>query len=362
MRVKSVKRMLALVVAVAATGWSLARPAAAPQQAAVAPQSLSVLAFSPAGVLFAADPQAATIYALELGAQSAGGKAGAADVAAIDQKIAALLGTEVASISIKDLVIHPVSKNAYLSVMRGTGADAKPVLVRVDGDGKLNVVSLDGVKSSNVALSNAPAANAARNRADAVTDMAFVNGRLIVAGLSNEEFASKLRTIPYPFAAADPGTSVEIFHGNHGQLETRSPVNTFIPYTIDNKQYLIASYTCTPLVRFSLDSLKGSKVVGTTIAELGNRNRPLDMFVYKKDGREFVLMSNNSRGVMKIPTESFGTAAPITEPVKTETGGVAYEKVASMTGIEQMDQLDAQRSIVLTRTTAGLNLAAVPLP
>jgi hypothetical protein len=189
MRVKSVERMLALVVAVAATGWTLARPAAAPQQAAVAPQSLSVLAFSPAGVLFAADPQAATIYALELGAQSAG-KTGAADVAAIDQKIAALLGTEAASISIKDLVIHPVSKNAYLSVMRGTGADAKPVLVRVDGDGKLNVVSLDGVKSSNVALSNAPAAGAARNRADAVTDMAFVNGRLIVAGLSNEEFAS----------------------------------------------------------------------------------------------------------------------------------------------------------------------------
>ena len=284
-------------------------------------------------------------------------------MAAIDQKIAALLGTEAAAISIKDLVIHPVSKNAYLSVMRGTGADAKPVLLRVDGDGKITIVSLDGVKSSKVSLTNPPAAEAARNqRADAITDMAFVNGRLVVAGLSNEEFASKLRAIPYPFAATDPGTSVEIFHGNHGQLETRSPVNTFIPYTINNKQYLIASYTCTPLVRFSLDSLNGSKVVGTTIAELGNRNRPLDMFVYKKDGREFVLMSNNSRGVMKIPTDAFGTAAPITEPVKTETGGIRYEKVASMTGIEQMDQLDAQRSIVLTRTPAGLNLAAVPLP
>ena len=362
MRFKAVKGTLAVVVAVAATGWTLARPAAAPQQAAAAPQSLSVLAFGPTGVLFAADPQAATIYALELGPQAAG-KSGAADVAAIDQKIAALLGTDAAAISIKDLVIHPVSKNAYLSVMRGTGADAKPVLLRVDGDGKLTIVSLDGVKSSKVSLTNPPAADGARNqRADAITDMAFVNGRLVVAGLSNEEFASKLRSIPYPFAAADPGTSVEIFHGNHGQLETRSPVNTFIPYTINNKQYLIASYTCTPLVRFSLDSLNGSKVVGTTIAELGNRNRPLDMFVYKKDGREFVLMSNNSRGVMKIPTDAFGTAAPITEPVKSETGGIAYEKVASMTGIEQMDQLDAQRSIVLSRTPAGLNLAAVPLP
>jgi hypothetical protein len=363
MRLRSIRRMLAVAVVVAATGWMLPRPAAAPQQAALVPQSLGVLTFGPTGVLFAADSQAATIYALDLGDQAAGGKAGAADVAAIDQKIASLLGTDVAAISIKDLVIHPTSKNAYLSVMRGTGADAKPALLRVDGEGKIQVVALDRVKYSKVALSNPPPADAPRNqRADAITDMAFVNGRLVVAGLSNEEFASKLRSIPYPFATADSGTSVEIFHGNHGQLETRSPVYTFIPYTINSKQYLIASYTCTPLVRFSLDSLNGSKVVGTTIAELGNRNRPLDMIVYRKDGREFLLMSNNSRGVMKIPTEPFGTAAPITEPVKTETGGVPYEKVASMTGIEQMDQLDAQRSIVLARTSGALNLAVVPLP
>ena len=33
-----------------------------------------------------------------------------------------------------------------------------------------------------------------------------------------------------------------------------------------------------------------------------------------------------------------------------------------MTGIEQMDQLDAQHSIALARTGGTLNLAAVPLP
>ena len=125
---------------------------------------------------------------------------------------------------------------------------------------------------------------------------------------------------------------------------------------------MIASYTCTPLVKFSMDSLKGSKVVGTTIAELGAGNRPLDMFVYKKDGKEFLLMSNNNRGVMKIPTAEFGTAPAITTRVTTPTGGVAYETVATMKGVEQMDQLDAQRSIVLARTPAGLNLSAVVLP
>jgi hypothetical protein len=355
---------LLAAVLVCVVGWTPARPSAAsPPDVGPAPESLGVLAFGPSGVLFAADSQAATIYAFELGDQATGAKPGAADVPSIDQKIASLLGTAAGSVSVKDLAIHPVTHNAYLSVMRGLGADARPALLRVDGDGKIAVIALDRVKYSKLTLPNPPANDAARNqRADVITDMAFVDGKLMIAGLSNEEFASKLRAVPYPFTSADPGTSVEIFHGNHGRLETRSPVYTFIPYTINNKPYLIASYLCTPLVRFSLDSLKGSKVVGTTIAELGNMNRPLDMILYKKGGHEFLLMSNNSRGVMKIPTDAFGTATPITEPVKTETAGIAYEKITSMTGIEQMDLLDADRSIVLARTSSGLNLAAVPLP
>ena len=85
-------------------------------------------------------------------------------------------------------------------------------------------------------LSNAPADSTTgrRNpRTDSVTDMSFVSGKLIVAGLSNEEFASKLRAVKYPFATADNGTSVEIFHGAHGRFETRSPVRTFVPFEID---------------------------------------------------------------------------------------------------------------------------------
>ena len=139
MRSRIFNGVMVAAIAVAATGWTLARPAAAPTpEVGLAPVSIGVLTFGPSGVLFAADTQAATIYALELGDQSAGGKAGAADVAAIDQKIAALLGTEVAAVAVKDLVIHPATKNAYLSVMRGTGADAKPALLRVDGDGKIS--------------------------------------------------------------------------------------------------------------------------------------------------------------------------------------------------------------------------------
>ncbi len=42
--------------------------------------------------------------------------------------------------------------------------------------------------------------------------------------------------------------------------------------------------------------------MGTTIAELGNRNRPTDMIVYSKDGKDYLLIANTSRGVMKVPT------------------------------------------------------------
>jgi hypothetical protein len=329
--------------------------------------SMGPLTFGPDGTLFAADNQNAAIFALDLGAQANGGAAGTKSLDALDEKLAALLGTGPREVTVTDLVVHPKTRNAYVSVMRGQGAGARPALFRIDGAGQIASISLDTLKFQRAELPNPPAANAtARSnpRTQVVTDMAFADSRLWVAGLSNEEFASKLRAIPYPFASVDRGVSVEIYHGNHRAVETRSPVNAFVPYTLNNQQHLIAGYTCTPLVKFPISDLKpGDKVRGTTIAEFGAGNRVLDMIVYKKGAQEFLLTANNSRGVMKIPTSTFASAAPITAPVTTETGGVPFEKVPSMTGIEQLDKLDDNTSLVIARTAAGgINLQAVPLP
>ena len=43
-------------------------------------------------------------------------------------------------------------------------------------------------------------------RTSTVTDMAYVDGTLLIAGLSNEEFSSKLRRIPFPFSAEVTGS------------------------------------------------------------------------------------------------------------------------------------------------------------
>src|SRR5581483_3077822 len=112
--------------------------------------------------------------------------------------------------------------------------------------------------------------------------------------------------------------------------------------------------------RFPVASLApGAKVRGTTIAELGAGNRPIDMVLYKKDGGEYLLMSNTSRGVMKIPTKDFGTQAGITTPIQG-TAGIGYETIGSMTGVQQLDLLDATHSIVITKAATGaLHLQAV---
>jgi hypothetical protein len=366
MRAVQVK-LWVFIVLVVVTSWvpSSARGVAETGQGP-ALTSIGPLTFGADGMLFAADNQAAAVFGLDLGAQASGAVPGTKTIDNIDQKIAAMLGTGAGEISITDLVVHPRSHNTFVSVMRGQGSGAAAALLRVDGAGTIDVISMQSMKFSKLELPNAPTANPndRRNaRSSAITDMAFSDGKLWIAGLSSEEFSSKLRAVPYPFNAIDRGTSVEIFHGNHGQLETRSPVYTFVPYTLNNQPHLIAGYLCTPLVKFPIASLKpGDKVRGTTIAELGAGNRPLDMILYKKNGRDFLLMSNNSRGVMKIATDGFASASPITSPVSAETAGVAYETITSMRGVEQLDLLDAQNSIVIARAGAALNLQIVPLP
>jgi hypothetical protein len=335
-------------------------------------KSAGPLAFGPDGVLLIGDTAGAAVFAIETGDQGPRPEGAAAvDLAKIDGQIAGLLGTEPQQVTINDLAVNPASGRVYLSVTRGRGEDATPVILRVEPGGKVGLVSLDGAKFTKATLPNPPAPGGQTNpnrpspRQEVITDLAFVDGRVFVAGLSNEEFSSRLLAIPYPFRdSPGEGTSVEIFHGAHGRFETRSPVRTFVPYQVDGKPHLLAAYTCTPLVKFPVSELKaGSHVKGTTVAELGNRNRPLDMIVYEKDGRPYLLLANSSRGVMKIPTGGIAGAEGIVEPVKTERQGLPYETIAALKGIMQLDRLDDSRAIVLSRADDGsLNLQAIALP
>ena len=132
----SLKLVAVLALAIASASAPLAERLGVPSTGPTL-TSIGPLAFGPDGILYAADRQAATIFALDLGAQATGGAPGTKDVAGVDQKIAALLGTAAAEIAITDLAVHPTTNNSFVAVMRGQGTAAQPALLRIDGAGKI---------------------------------------------------------------------------------------------------------------------------------------------------------------------------------------------------------------------------------
>ena len=333
-------------------------------------KSMGPLAFGPDGILFIADTKAAAVVAIDTGDAKAASGEKPLKVEGINQKIAALLGTAADQILIDDLAVNPISRNVYLAVSRGRGANATPVLLRVKASGELEAVALDKVKFSRGELPDAPVEGVvgqpnrqSNPRQESITDIGFFQDRVLIAGLSNEEFASTLRAIPFPFKTVANGTSVEIYHGAHGRFETRAPVRTFVPFKVGNEPQLLAAYTCTPLVQFPLSDLKpGAKVKGKTVAELGNRNRPIDMIVYQKDGKDYLLLANSSRGIMKINADEIAGADSITERV-ADKKGVTYQTISDWKGIEQLDKFDQKHALVLRKGDGGaVSLESLPLP
>lgn len=359
---------IAAALLIAAISSSPAARAADLASGPVELTSIGPIAFGPEGLLLVSDPMGAAIYAVETGDASAAASSADLHIEDVRAQIAGLLGTEPADVQVIDVAVNPASGAVFLAVTRGAGPDAMPVILRTDGSGKLEEVSLADVPHAKASIGNAPESAQGRRgnpRLMTITDLAFVDGRVFVAGLSNEEFASKLRSIPYPFESdADSGASLEIFHGAHGRIETRSPIMTFAPYSIGGESHVLAAYTCTPLVKFRVaDLAPGEKVTGETIAELGNRNRPLDMFVYQKGGVNYILMANSSRGVMKISTQEVDSVDQIEEPVEEETAGLPYETIEALQGILQLDRLNESLAVALVEDGDGAqNLTTVELP
>ena len=223
-------------------------------------KSAGPLGFGPDGILFVGDTQGSALYAIDTGDRTAAKEMRPIEVKDLTSKVAAMLGTKPQQVMINDMAVNPISGNVYLSVSRGRGPDATPVLARLNADGKLDEMPLENVRFARAEISNPPDPSARQQgqplRNETITDIAYVDGRVFIAGLSNEEFSSRLIAIPFPFSEGFDGAAIEIYHGAHGRFETKSPVRTFVPYKIGNEPYLLAAYTCTPLVKVPVSELK----------------------------------------------------------------------------------------------------------
>jgi hypothetical protein len=332
-------------------------------------QSAGPLAFGPFGLLLIGDNKAGAIVAVQTDDRDGNPAAADYQIGNLAEALASVAGVDPQAIQIQDLAVNPASGRLYIAIT----AEGKPLIVRSDAAGQFAKLSLENVPFSRGVLPNVPedkvvgeGRRARNNRMNAITDLAFVDGRVILSGLSNAAAPSNVRALNFPFEKElGTGSSLEIYHAAHGKVEDYAPIRTFVPMMIDGQASLLAGFVCTPLVRFDLSAVGGDeKVKGTTVAELGNRNQPLDMLVYKQDNVDYLLLANSARGVMKISTKAIAENPGLTEPVGGGgTAGQPYETIAAFAGTVQMDKLGEDRVVLMIQPEGQpMSVKTQPLP
>ena len=294
-------------------------------------QTLGALEFSPEGVLFAGDNVSGAIHALDLKDESRTKEKFEINIYHVDAQVAAVLGTSQANVQINDMAVHPKSGEVYLSVTRGHGIDALPALLKVNAENQVQNVDLAAVKTTSQALNKLPdgsqqfvlrgtmapptpkevTKSKRPMRMLSIIDMEYHKGELFVAGISNEDFCSILRRLPYPFNGKESISNIEMFHIAHDQYETRAPIRSMLIKNIDGIDQLVAAYTCSPLVLIPLNELKdGAKVKARTLGDMGN-GQPIDMVAFNMQGNEMLFVTNNSRMPQVIPLAGLNNAKAV---------------------------------------------------
>ena len=319
-------------------------------------KSMHAMTFGPEGILFIGDSDAAQIVAIDMSTQAKATNEKMA-IADLEESLSSLLGTESDQFQIIDLVVNPTNENVYIAVNHSSG---KSLLFLVNNN-TLEPVSIDQVSYSKTSLKNAIAKDATDKRGRslrkwAISDLRYADGKVMVTGLSNAEFSSTFRSISFPFNEQEVQSSLEIYHAAHGKYETNSPIKTFTPLMINNKQQILASYTCTPLVVFPMDHMQdGAHTKGKTVAELGNWNTPLDIIEMEKEGQRYIVMANSNRALMKIKVsdiENFGDS--LTEKVeeRADTAGIDFINLPFV-NVQQLDKLNDSSFIAIQREANG---------
>ncbi|MEM7282077.1 MAG: hypothetical protein AAF438_10670 [Pseudomonadota bacterium] len=347
--------------------------------------SAGALAFGRDDVLFVGDSIAGKVHAFELTDtqldDQSGYQLGRAQtfegrtiIERLDREIADVLRTHADEISINDMVIHQSSMQVFISAHKGHGPNPDAFILKVN-DGKVEVVHLDSVRHTAQSVGLVPNTGTFEfgqsQRRLAVTDIDYFNGEIFVAGISNEEFSSKLRRMTYPFNNQVGVSSIEIWHAVHAQYETRAPIITQTIAELDGEPTLIAIYACTPIVRLPLSELvDGAKVRGQMIGEMGFGNTPIDIvsYVNMMDKSDNVIVTNTNRSAAQIPLQAIAGADEMPHgegvgPVFSVSGVLQYPM--PMSGTQHLDILGDQWAITIRQSpedSRNIQLHTLPLP
>lgn len=346
------------------------------QEGGIQLRSVSTLSWGPDDILFIGDSLGGTVYAVQMDNLSPK-ESQPITVAGFDRELSSYLGLPATDFIVNDMLVHERSQTVFFAVTRGLGDQSQALVLSMDNQGRFEAVDLSSVLYSSYEVDSIPdtakafiergqggqldeldiAKSQRLQRTFTITDVDYYRGEIFVAGLSNEEFSSTLRRVPFPFQGTSSVTNIEIYHATHGQYETRAPIRTMVIQEFDGVPYLIAAYTCTPVVVIPLDELQdGAKVFGKTVMEIGFGNTPIDLVSYRQGETDMLLLTNTNYSASAMELQDVIAGAQLTERSR-ESAGVDFVPMP-VTGALQMDNLNDGSFLGLMRdpVSSGLNL------
>ena len=371
--------------------WAAAGSTAAP---AAPIRYAGAITFAPDGTLFIGDNISSAVFAVpQPSATAAAIKPPVIELDGIDRRIAVVLGVPADSVRVNGMAVHPLSHAIYLAV--AAGRTGTPEVMRVGLDGAITRVGIARLKASEWHITDAPTADErfrdrtgdwpvpsadkyhakaqTTMRSMTIVDIKFHEGELFVAGISNEEFASTLRRVAFPFTGKAQSSAINIYHVAHERYETRAPIRAMTFATVDGRDTLVAGYTCSPLVLIPVADLKdGAKVTGKTIGDMGN-GQPLSMFSVSAYGQPMIFVTNAGHGPRMIPIAGLQKAVaylPDNSPHNYPSDlspeyplGPVGKSVMFVGASLFADRLDDKFIVSVTRDAASgsLNLEALPI-
>jgi hypothetical protein len=299
------------------------------------------------------------------------------EIANIDQALAGKLGLTTKDIEIRRVSVNPASRKVYVAV-RSLKSNQFAILT-IDGSGKVDEFSLENVKYNKYPL------EVGKQAVTKITDIVWAGGKIVAATQAGDTFGSRVFTITP--GAKDPfaSFSTETYHVGHGKWETKAPIMVLMPYEDGSKTNVVGSFTCTPIVKYSLDDTNPDvKVKGVSVVELGQGNQPLGMFPYEKDGKKYILVNvfrkfnkqpvgPSANWVAKVDHELLKETANVNEkalwrinPKKSDPSVSVTERAVvakDFFGVLHMDKLDNTRAVVIRegdKKTQNLNVLTLP--
>lgn len=340
-------------------------------------KSIEAIRFGPNGLLLIGG--GSDIVSVETGDTKEAGAWSKTEIAKIDDVLAGKLGLAANDIEVRRIAVNPASKKLYIAV-RSLKSD-QFVILTIDGSGKIDEFSLENVKFNKYPL------EVGKKAVSKITDVVWAGGKIVAATQAGDVFHSRVFTITP--GAKDPFASfaTETYHVGHGNWETKAPIMALMPYEEGSKTNVVGSFTCTPIVKYSIDdSSPEVKVKGISVVELGTGNTPRSMFTYEKDGKKYILVNVNRNNpakakplanmpsvywVAKVEAELLKETANVNEKAlwRVDKGGKAskaFELAAvakDFHGTQYMDRLDNTRAVVIREAndkTRSLNVIALP--